>query len=110
MRWDSARRVPWQRFLKEAALFGAAMSVVFALTGDAKAGTFIGVAFGAVFYVLFSAVMAKFGHVRATLAEMRAAAALAQREKAARAGSAAPSRPRPAPTSRTGGGAPKKRK
>lgn len=110
MRWDSARHVPWQRFLKEAALFGVAMSVVFALSGDAKASTFVGVAIGAAFYVLFSAVMAKFGHVRTTLSEMRAAAALAQREKAARDGNTSPSRPRPAPTSRTGGGAPKKRK
>ena len=110
MRWDSARPVPWLRFLKEGVLFGLAMAVLFAITGDARSGTFVGVALGALFYVLLSALMAKLGHTRTTLKEMRAAAALAQREKAARTGAAPMARPRPAPTSRTGGGASKKRK
>ena len=110
MRWDSARPVPWRRFLKEGLVFGLVMAGWFAVTGDARPGTFLGVGIGATFYVLISAFMAKLGHVRTTMKEMRAAAALAQQAKAAQTGATPAGRPRPAPTSRTGGGTAKKRK
>ena len=111
MGWDSARPVPWKRFLKEGVVFGLGMAAVFAVfAGERKPGSFIGIGVGAVFYVLICAALAKLGHVRMTLRQMRTSAAAAQRAKAGPPASPPAGRPRPAPTSRTGGGTPKKRK
>lgn len=104
MAWDSARPVPWRRFLKEGLLFAIGMTVVMYLfAGERDPASYLGIVMGAVMYICVAALMAKFGYVRKTLAEMRAEAASRPRRQAGTATAVAPSRPRPAPTSRTGG-------
>jgi hypothetical protein len=103
MPWDSSRVVPWRRLIREAALFGVAMVLLFGLVAKPDAGAYVGLALGLVFYVALMALLAKFGYSRKTVADMRA-------ERDAVAASRAPSatttppRGKPAPTRRTGGG------
>jgi hypothetical protein len=103
MSWDSNRVVPWRRLIREAALFGAAMVLLFGLIAKPDAGAYVGLALGLVLYVLLMAALAKVGYTRKTLADLRA-----EREAAAAANpppAAVPApRGRPAPTKRTGGG------
>ncbi|MEI7547539.1 MAG: hypothetical protein WCK21_05720 [Actinomycetota bacterium] len=102
MAWDSARPVPWGRFAKEGAVFIVGMTgVMFALAGQRDAASYVGIVMGAFLYVMIVAVMAKFGYVRKTLQEMRVEAATRPPRQVGR--TTAPVRPRPAPTSRTGG-------
>ena len=76
MAWDSARPVPWRRFLKEGLLFAIGMTVVMYLfAGERDPASYLGIVMGAVMYICVAALMAKFGYVRKTLAEMRAEAA-----------------------------------
>lgn len=111
MGWDSARPVPWRRFLKEGVVFGLGMAAVFfVFAGERKPGSFIGIGVGAVFYVLICATLAKLGHVRMTLRQMRSSAVAAQRAKAGPTVNTPVRRPKPAPTGRTGGGTSKRRK
>jgi len=74
-----------------------------AFTDQRRIETYIAIAVGGLFYVLTYALMAKFGHVRKTFKELRAESAARPPRQVGR--TAAPAvRPRPAPTSRTGGG------
>ncbi len=111
MRWNRTHPVPWRRFLREGVVFGLGMALVFfVFVGERKPGSYVGIAFGAVLYVLVCVVLAKLGHVRMTYRDMRAAAAMAQRQRNAPAAAGPARRPKPAPTSRTGGSPRKKRK
>jgi hypothetical protein len=102
MAWDSARPVPWKRFVKEGTVFALGMSAVLLLfTSQRDPGSFTGVAVGACMYVLVAGLLGKFGYVRKTLREMRAEAAAAPPRQVGRTPAA---RQRPAPTSRTNGG------
>ena len=112
MAWDSTRPVPWQRFLKEGLYFAIGMSaVMYLLAGQRDAASFAGIFIGASMYVLVAAFLAKFGYVRKTLADMRAEAAARPPRQVGKGGtSTPPGRPRPAPTSRTGGASKGKRR
>lgn len=103
MPWDANRVVPWRRLIREAALFGAAMVLLFGLVAKPDAGAYVGLALGIVLYVLLMAALAKFGYTRKTLADLRAEREAAAASSTARAAASAP-RGRPAPTKRTGGG------
>lgn len=109
MAWDSSRPVPWKRLVREWAIYVAIMAAVFAaLFRDRPlGGLMLGLAISGPLFVLLSAAMAKLGYTRPTLKERRAQASAARAMRDAEAGSAQPaaaSRPRPAPTKRTGGG------
>ena len=65
MPWDSSRVVPWRRLIREAALFGAAMVLLFGLIAKPDAGAYLGLALGIVFYVLLMAALAKFANGKA---------------------------------------------
>lgn len=109
MAWDSRRTVPWRRLLIEWAVVVVGIALVSAVWGDAKPGELVFAAvFGGAIYLLFGAVMAKFGYARKSLRDLRAQA----EQRAAAGGSGAgasgasrsPSRQRPAPTKRTSTG------
>jgi hypothetical protein len=112
MPWDSSRVVPWRRLIREAALFGAIMVLLFGLIAKPDAGAYVGLVLGLVFYVGLMAALAKFGYARKTMAELRAEREALAASKAPPSASAAP-RGKPAPTKRTGGGSrssPKRRR
>ncbi len=109
MAWDSTRPVPWNRLIREWLIYAAIMSAVFLIffRGDNVLGAVAGVLISGPLYLGFGAVMAKFGYQRTRLKDVRGGA-----KQAAEAGSdstspASPDAPRnkPAPTSRTAGGA-----
>lgn len=103
MPWESSRVVPWRRLVREAALFGAVMVLLFGLVAKPSAGAYVGLVLGLVLYVALMGVLAKFGYSRKTLADMRAERAAHAAAASAQAGASAP-RGKPAPTRRTGGG------
>lgn len=105
MGWNARRPVPWRRFVKEGAVFAVGMAVVLAVfTDGVRTESYFGLVIGAVMYVAFVAVLAKFGYVRATLRDLRAQAAT----RATGPATSSTTRSRPAPTSRTG--APRRRR
>jgi uncharacterized membrane protein YfcA len=97
--WDANRPIPWQRLLREAAIFVVIGAVAIAfLVKHPKAGDFAGLVIGMIFYVAFVAVLSKFGYQRQSIREARERRrALAAAPTAA----AVASRQRPAPTRRT---------
>lgn len=104
MAWDSSRPVPWQRLLREWLIYVAVMAVVFLVffRDDSLVGIFAGLLVSGPLYLLMGFVLAKFGYRRRSMREARAEI---DAQRAAKPGtSAAPARPRPAPTRRTGGG------
>ncbi len=111
MAWDSSRPVPWARLTREWAIFVAIMAAVFALAfrDDATVGTFAGLIVSGPVYLLFGAVLAKFGYQRKSLRDLRAERTAAQARKAAAPTAPAP-RQRPAPTRRTSTGPQHRRK
>jgi hypothetical protein len=105
MPWDSSRNVPWRRLIREAALFGALMVLIFGLFTDASVASYLGLLGGLAVYVALMAALAKFGYTRRTLADMRAEREAVTAQAAARSATSAPAqRTKPAPTKRTGGG------
>ena len=106
MGWDNSRPVPWQRLIREWLVYAAIMSAVFVIffRGDNVIGAIAGVLISGPIYLAFGAVMAKFGYQRQRLKDVRAAS----RDEAGSTTSPASdtsSRSKPAPTSRTAGGA-----
>ncbi len=106
MGWDNSRPVPWQRLIREWLVYAAIMSAVFVIffRGDNVIGAIAGVLISGPIYLAFGAVMAKFGYQRQRLKDVRAAS----RDEAGSPTSPASdtsSRSKPAPTSRTAGGA-----
>lgn len=107
MAWDSRRPIPWNRLLKEAAIFLVVGGLLFALVfKDAKPSSYVGLVIGMLIYVGFSAVLAKFGYTRETMRQARARQAAAKRAQSQpRATASSPmNRPKPAPTKRTASG------
>jgi hypothetical protein len=101
--WDAARPIPWQRLLREAAIFMVvgAVAITF-LVRHPKAGDYAGLVIGMIFYVGFVAVLSKFGYQRQSFKEARE-----RRRNTAAQPAAAPTatgRQRPAPTRRTSTG------
>lgn len=102
MAWDANRPIPWQRLLREAAIFMAigALAITF-LVKHPKPTDYAGLVIGMFFYVAFVAVLSKFGYQRQSIKEARE-----RRRVATVVSTAAPSgvRERPAPTRRTSTG------
>jgi hypothetical protein len=100
--WDANRPVPWQRLLREAAIFLVigSLAMLF-LVRHPKPSTFVGLVIGMLFYVSFVAVLSKFGYERQSIRQAR------EKRRAMASAPAATSqaaRPRPAPTRRTSTG------
>ena len=105
MAWDSTRPVPWRRMVNEWLVYVAIMFVLFLFFFDNSSlvGVVAGLFISGPLYLAFGWVLAKFGYRRKSFKELRAESAA----KASPAGAdeAAPTgpKPKPAPTSRTGG-------
>lgn len=103
MAWDSTRTVQWQRLVRDWLIYVSIMAVVFLFIyrDGLIASPFIGLLISGPLFVGFGAVLAKFGHQRKTLRDLRA-------ETEARRQTPAESSPqvrgRPAPTRRTSTG------
>lgn len=73
MAWDSTRPVPWQRLMREWAIYAVIMTAVFLLLfNDGNTiGAVAGVLVSGPLYLGFGWLLAKFGYQRKTLKEMR---------------------------------------
>ena len=102
MAWDPNRPIPWQRLVREAAIFFVlgSLAMVF-LVKKPQVASFVGLLVGMCFYVGFVAVLSKFGYERQSIRQAR------EQRRAIASAPAATSqaaRPRPAPTRRTSTG------
>ncbi|MFN8024351.1 MAG: hypothetical protein U0Q03_22670 [Acidimicrobiales bacterium] len=116
MAWDSARPVPWRRLVRDWLVYMVLMVIVLLIVSrdQASPGTIASlIVISGIVFVLFGALLAKFGYQRKTLKQVRAESEARAAEKAAARGATgtarargatSPSRPRPAPTKRTAGG------
>lgn len=100
--WDATRPVPWRRLLKEWVIYAAIMAAILAVLFRDE-GRLVPILGGLLvslpLYLVFGAVLAKFGYQRKTLADLRTPRAEPQDATAEPAG-----RPKPAPTRRTSTG------
>jgi hypothetical protein len=103
MGWDSSRPVPWQRLIREWLVYAVVMTGVFVIffRGGSAAGAVAGVLISGPLYLGLGAVLAKFGYQRQRLRRPERDSPGATPASKSTAGSDA--RPKPAPTSRTGG-------
>jgi len=117
--WDSSRKVPWRRLIREWLIYVGIASVAFVLFYLAKGkkievGLFAGLLSSGPMYLLFGGVLAKFGYQRKTMKDLRSQRAERPVAATARAsggnGGAAGVRNRPAPTKRTSTGPSQHRK
>jgi hypothetical protein len=102
--WDSNRPVPWKRLIKEWAIYAGIMAVILIVVfrdGGRLLPILGGLIVSGPIYLVFGAVLAKFGYQRKTLAELRTPRA-APGGSTDSTGSA--TRVRPAPTRRTSTG------
>jgi hypothetical protein len=103
MAWDSSRPVPWQRFMKEWAVIGVAVAAIsWFVTENRTVSGYVTIFLAGGVYVLFGAMLAKFGYVRKTLKDIRAEAATAPPRTVGASHSG--ERSKPAPTKRTSTG------
>lgn len=103
MAWDANRSIPWRRLLREATIFIVIGALAITLlVKHPKAGDYVGLLIGMVFYVAFVAVLSKFGYQRQSIRQAREhrRAVAAQAPVASTQGV----RQRPAPTRRTSTG------
>ena len=107
MAWDSSRPVPWNRLLKEAAIFLVIGGALFTFViKNTNVGSYVGLLIGMAIYVGFSVILAKFGYTRETMKQARArqSAARAQQSQPRATATSPMNRPKPAPTKRTSSG------
>ncbi|NNE11260.1 MAG: hypothetical protein HKN41_03340 [Ilumatobacter sp.] len=106
MAWDSSRPVPWQRLIREWLLYVAVMAVLFVVffRDDNLVGIFAGLLISGPLYLAFGFVLAKFGYSRKSWKELRAEPRRGKAPKESSDAGVAGPRPKPPPTSRTGGG------
>jgi len=107
--WDSSRPVPWQRLTREWLLYVGIMAVLFVVffRTTSLLGIIAGLLVSGPMYLLFGYVLAKFGYQRKSLKQLRAETPARGSKSSKSAGADADPlgpRPKPAPTSRTGGG------
>ena len=116
MAWDSSRTVPWRRLTREWLIYVAIASVAFLIIFRDRltASLFVGLLVSGPMYLLFGAVLAKFGYARKSYRDLRAER---ERVAAAKAGAksssvvtSATGRSKPAPTKRTSTGPSQQRK
>ena len=118
MAWDSTRKVPWRRLIREWLIYVGIAGVGFVIYYLAKGkkleiGLFAGLLSSGPMYLVFGGVLAKFGYQRKTMKDLRATKAAQPVAVSARSGSgggAAGVRNRPAPTRRTSTGPSQHRK
>jgi hypothetical protein len=108
--WDSTRPVPWQRLIREWLLYVGVMTALLLvfLRNTSLIGVFAGLLVSGPLYLAFGYALAKLGYQRRTMKQLRAEAPVRGSKRSA--GDDEPAdvnkpRPKPAPTSRTGGGA-----
>ena len=105
MAWDSSRPIPWNRLLKEAAIFLVLGAIIFTFfLKNSNFGSYAGLVIGMLLYVAFSVVLAKFGYTRESVRQVRARQAAARRTPSAAAATTPLSRQKPPPTKRTSSG------
>src|SRR4051794_25133564 len=107
MAWDSSRKVPWRRLIREwvvYAIFATVAFTIYFLATDKKIeiGWLAGLLSSGPMYVAFGAVLAKFGYQRKTFKELKDERPIAAAARSSRSGSttAPAARARPAPTKR----------
>lgn len=119
MAWDSSRKVPWRRLIREWLIYVGIAGVAFVIYYLARGkkieiGLFAGLLSSGPMYLVFGGVLAKFGYQRKTLKDLRADKAAQPLAATARAGGggsgAGAVRNRPAPTKRTSTGPSQHRK
>jgi hypothetical protein len=107
MRWDASRPVPWRRLVKEWLIYAAIMTVVFAFIyrgSDSFLPILGGLFVSGPLYLGLGYVLAKFGYVRKTLADLRTPRASPADSPSRDDAEPGQARPRPAPTRRTSTG------
>lgn len=106
MAWDSSRPVPWRRLVREWLIYVAIMGVILVVvvSPEGRPGAIGGLLVSGPAYLVLGAVLAKFGYQRDRLRR-----ATARTSSTSDSGSE-PRRPKPAPTRRTGGGTPRRRR
>ena len=107
MAWDSTRPVPWQRLFREWLLYVGVMTALLLmfLGSSSWIGVIGGLLISGPLYMAFGYAMAKFGYQRKTFKQLRADAPRRGSKSTTSGGErdASTPRPKPAPTSRTGG-------
>lgn len=103
MGWDASRPVPWQRMVREWLLYVGIMLVVLVVffRDEGMIGVIAGLLVSGPLYLGFGYVLAKFGYRRKSWGELREARTKPTAERGGERATAP--RPKPAPTSRTGG-------
>jgi len=108
MAWDASRPVPWRRLVREWLIYVAIMAALFLVffRDNSLLGVFAGLLVSGPLYLCFGYVLAKFGYQRTTRRVARertdTAGPEASRGQRGSATRAAPTRPKPVPTRRTG--------
>jgi hypothetical protein len=102
MAWDASRPVPWKRLTREWLIYVVVMAVVFTIffRDQSLVGVFAGLLISGPLYLAIGYVLAKFGYQRRSYRDLRADGRTAASGVST---TAAPPRPKPAPTKRTGG-------
>lgn len=97
MAWDSTRPVPWRRLTREWLIYVVIMAAVFVIfmRDSPLLGIMAGLLVSGPLYLLFGAVLAKFGYTRKSLKELRTDTPVQSSSGTLRA--------KPAPTKRTSG-------
>lgn len=108
MAWDSTRPVPWQQLFREWLLYVGVMTALLLvfLRSSSVIGMIAGLLISLPLYLGFGYLMAKFGYKRKTLKQLRSEAPVRGSKRGKTSGDdsdVAKPRPKPAPTSRTGG-------
>ncbi|MFN3254660.1 MAG: hypothetical protein ACE37B_03100 [Ilumatobacter sp.] len=106
MAWDSSRPVPWRRLVREWLIYVGIMAILLAIffRDSGFVGALAGLLISGPLYLGFGFVLAKLGYQRKSLKELRTPRAEPRSSGSSSSDSAGPSRPRPAPTSRTSTG------
>jgi hypothetical protein len=107
MAWDSTRKVPWRRLVRDWLLYLAVVLVIFLIVfrDRISSSLFIGLLISGPMFVVVGAVLAKLGYQRKTLRDLRAESAerAVERGKQTTTGHAG-ARSKPPPTKRTAAG------
>ena len=105
MAWDATRPVPWRRLIREWLIYVGLMAAIFLIfmRDTSLVGLMSGLLVSGPLYLLFGAVLAKFGYTRKTMKQLRAETP--DRATTPTSSSAVIDGPKPkaAPTKRTSG-------
>ena len=107
MAWDNSRPIPWERLMREWVIYAAVMGAIFVVffRNSNLTGALAGVLVSGPMYLVFGAVLAKFGYQRKTMKELRSTKAdKADKTDDSSGDDESTTRSKPAPTSRTATG------